>query len=97
MAPIATANDPIAPEWSRPHRYGAVLVIIICTVIALRPLMGGSAVGHPLPVTPATSHPLLPATCAAPLNGRFVFISDRPSTTEAPPACSPGTPVLLGV
>jgi hypothetical protein len=52
----------IAPEWNRAFRYGAVLVIIICTVIALRPLMSGTAVGHARPGTPATTHHLINGT-----------------------------------
>jgi hypothetical protein len=97
MPRIATTNPAIAPEWNRALRYGAVLVIIICTVIALRPLLGGSAVGHARPVAPATTHPRLPATCASSLKGRFVFISEGPSTMNASARCSAQKPVLLSV
>jgi hypothetical protein len=62
MPRIATTDPAITPEWNRATRYGAVLVIIICTVIAVRPLMTGTAVGHPRPVAPATAHHLTSGT-----------------------------------
>ena len=97
MPRIATTNPTIAPEWNRASRYGAALIIIICTVIALRPLVGGSAVGRPRPVTPATTHPRLPATCAGPLKGRFVFISDGMASIKVPALCTVRAPVLQSV
>lgn len=77
MPRIATTNPTIAPEWNRASRYGAVLVIIVCTVIALRPLMTSKAIGHARPVTPATTHHLLRAACASALKGHFVFNQRR--------------------
>jgi hypothetical protein len=97
MPGIATTNPTIAPEWNRAFRYGAVLVIIICTVIAVRPLMSGTAVGHPRPVTPVTTHQLLRAACTRALKGHFVFISDGTSRGNIPATCNPRRQVLQSI
>lgn len=97
MPRIATTNPTIAPEWNRASRYGAVLVIIVCTVIALRPLMTSKAIGHARPVTPATTHHLLRAACASALKGHFVFISDGTSSMNAAATCTPRREVLQNI
>jgi hypothetical protein len=97
MPRIATTNPTIAPEWNRASRYAAVLVIIVCTVIALRPLMTSKAVGHARPVTPATTHHLLRAACASALKGHFVFISDGTSSVNVAATCNPRREVLQNI